>query len=96
MEVVYDRWGALTYSLAFSILRDAGKAEDVTLEAYLHLWQAPCEALARHDRLGLYLVDTVVQAAEDLQRQSAPAVVVSREALGGLGSSSGGMRVVGP
>lgn len=36
---VYDRYGALAFSLAYRILRDRGLAEDVVQESFVALWR---------------------------------------------------------
>jgi RNA polymerase sigma-70 factor (ECF subfamily) len=39
MEVLYDRYGGLAYSLAYRVLQDAGAAEDVVQDAFLSIWR---------------------------------------------------------
>jgi RNA polymerase sigma-70 factor, ECF subfamily len=39
-EVLYDRHGAAAYSLAYRIVGDAGRAEDVTQEAFVSVWRS--------------------------------------------------------
>ena len=36
---LYDRYGALAYSIAFRILGDAGRSEDVVQDCFLKLWR---------------------------------------------------------
>jgi RNA polymerase sigma-70 factor, ECF subfamily len=38
-EIVYDRHGQAAFSLAFRILGDRGRAEDVAQEVFLSLWR---------------------------------------------------------
>jgi RNA polymerase sigma-70 factor (ECF subfamily) len=45
-EIVYDRHGGAAYSLAYRIVGDRLKAEDITQEAFLSLWRSN----ARFDR----------------------------------------------
>jgi RNA polymerase sigma-70 factor (ECF subfamily) len=39
VEMLYDRYSALAYTLAFRVLNDAGAAEDVVQEAFLSIWR---------------------------------------------------------
>lgn len=39
IEMLYDRYGGLAYTLAYRVLNDAGNAEDVVQEAFLSIWR---------------------------------------------------------
>ncbi|MDQ2960319.1 MAG: sigma-70 family RNA polymerase sigma factor [Candidatus Dormibacteraeota bacterium] len=39
IEMLYDRYGSLAYTLAYRVLNDAGNAEDVVQEAFLSIWR---------------------------------------------------------
>ena len=39
MEAVYDRYAHRVYSLAMSVLRDEGLAEDAVQEVFSNIWQ---------------------------------------------------------
>lgn len=39
VEMLYDRYSGLAYTLAFRVLNDAGSAEDVVQEAFLSVWR---------------------------------------------------------
>jgi RNA polymerase sigma-70 factor, ECF subfamily len=45
-EIVFDRHGGAAYSLAYRIVGDRARAEDITQEAFLSLWRSR----ARYDR----------------------------------------------
>lgn len=38
LELLYDRYGAIAYSVALRVVGDTGKAEDVVQEVFLKLW----------------------------------------------------------
>ena len=63
MELVYDRWGHLTYAIALTILGDRAEAEDVVLAAHLKLWRQPESALLLHESLQTFLNDAVSRDA---------------------------------
>jgi RNA polymerase sigma-70 factor (ECF subfamily) len=39
LDLLYGRYGKLIYSIAFQLLNNIEEAEEVTQEAFLHLWQ---------------------------------------------------------
>ena len=39
MEVLYDRYGGLVYSIALKILQNSSDAEDLTQDVFITLWQ---------------------------------------------------------
>lgn len=39
VEMLYDRYGRLAYTLAFRVLSDSGAAEDVVQDAFLSIWR---------------------------------------------------------
>jgi RNA polymerase sigma-70 factor (ECF subfamily) len=67
-ELVYDRHGGAAYSLAYRIVGDRTKAEDITQEAFLSLWRSG----ARYDRargsVRTWLLGIVRNRAIDLLR----------------------------
>jgi RNA polymerase sigma-70 factor, ECF subfamily len=67
-ELVYDRHGGAAYSLAYRIVGDRTKAEDITQEAFLSMWRSG----ARYDRargsVRTWLLGIVRNRAIDLLR----------------------------
>src|SRR2546429_7526685 len=39
LALLYDRYGALSYSVALRVLGDPGRAEDVVQDAFLKVWR---------------------------------------------------------
>jgi RNA polymerase sigma-70 factor (ECF subfamily) len=81
-EIVFDRHGGAAYSLAYRIVGDRARAEDITQEAFLSLWRSG----ARYDRargsVRTWLLGIVRNRAIDLLRrdvQQAPRVAFEEE-----------------
>jgi RNA polymerase sigma-70 factor, ECF subfamily len=68
-EIVYDRHGGAAYSLAYRMVGDRARAEDITQEAFLSLWRSG----ARYDRargsVRTWLLGIVRNRAIDLLRR---------------------------
>jgi RNA polymerase sigma-70 factor (ECF subfamily) len=68
-EIVFDRHGGAAYSLAYRIMGDRARAEDITQEAFLSLWRSG----ARYDRargsVRTWLLGIVRNRAIDLLRR---------------------------
>ena len=68
-EIVYDRHGGAAFSLAYRMVGDRAKAEDITQEAFLSLWRSR----ARYDRargsVRTWLLGIVRNRAIDLLRR---------------------------
>jgi RNA polymerase sigma-70 factor (ECF subfamily) len=65
---LYDRYGALAYSLALRILGDSGKAEDVVQEAFLKLWNGAARFDEERGSLRGWLTTAVRNRSIDLLR----------------------------
>jgi RNA polymerase sigma-70 factor, ECF subfamily len=81
-EIVFDRHGGAAYSLAYRIVGDRARAEDITQEAFLSLWRSG----ARYDRargsVRTWLLGIVRNRAIDLLRRDvleAPRVAFEEE-----------------
>ena len=82
-EIVFERHGGAAYSLAYRIVGERSKAEDVTQEAFLSLWRSG----ARYDRargsVRTWLLGIVRNRAIDLLRRDtleAPRLTFKSEA----------------
>ena len=68
-EIVFDRHGGAAYSLAYRIVGDRARAEDIVQEAFLSLWRSG----ARYDRargsVRTWLLGIVRNRAIDLLRR---------------------------
>jgi RNA polymerase sigma-70 factor (ECF subfamily) len=68
-EIVFDRHGGAAFSLAYRIVGDRARAEDITQEAFLSLWRSG----ARYDRargsVRTWLLGIVRNRAIDLLRR---------------------------
>lgn len=69
LEVLYDRYARSVYSLALSILRDPGAAEEVTQELFLHVWQYPQLYDAACGPFGPWLLRSARNRAIDVLRR---------------------------
>ena len=65
---IYDRYGALAYSVALRVLKDAGRAEDVVQECFLKLWQGASSFDAARGTLRGWLLSSVRNRAIDQLR----------------------------
>jgi RNA polymerase sigma-70 factor (ECF subfamily) len=81
-EIVFDRHGGAAYSLAYRIVGDRARAEDITQEAFLSLWRSG----ARYDRargsVRTWLLGIVRNRAIDVLRRDvleAPRMVFEEE-----------------
>jgi RNA polymerase sigma-70 factor, ECF subfamily len=65
---LYDRYGALAYSVALRVLDDPSRAEDVVQEAYLRVWNAVDRFQVGRGTLRSWLLTTVRNRAVDYLR----------------------------
>ena len=68
LEQAYGQLSSRVYSSAFGVLRDAGRAEDVTQEVFLRLWRNPGGFDPSRGELGSYLQLMARSRALDLWR----------------------------
>ena len=68
MALVYDRYGALSYSVALRILGDPGRAEDVVQDSFLKLWRGAGQFDASRGSLRTWLLTAVRNRAIDYLR----------------------------
>jgi RNA polymerase sigma factor (sigma-70 family) len=65
---LYDRYGALAYSVALRILGDPGRAEDVVQDAFLKLWHGAARFDSRRGSLRTWVITTVRNRSIDYLR----------------------------
>jgi RNA polymerase sigma-70 factor (ECF subfamily) len=65
LEALYDRYGAVVYSLARRILGDAHRAEDVVQDIFLRLWDRPQLYVASRGQLLTWLLTLARNRAID-------------------------------
>jgi len=65
---LYDRYGDAVYALALRMTRDAGAAEEISLDAFMQLWQQADRFNAHHGSLQSWLFTMVRNRAIDRMR----------------------------
>ena len=65
---LYDRYGALAYSVALRVLGDPGKAEDVVQDAFLKLWHGASRFDAHRGSLRTWVITAVRNRSIDYLR----------------------------
>jgi RNA polymerase sigma factor (sigma-70 family) len=75
---LYDRFGRVSYRLAFRILQDAALAEDAVQEAFLQIWRSAGAYQSERGKASTWLLTFVHRRAVDLvrreeRRRTAPA-----------------------
>jgi RNA polymerase sigma-70 factor (ECF subfamily) len=68
IELLYDRYGRLAYTLALRVLGDAGAAEDVVQEAYLSIWRRAASYRPHRGSLRTWVCSIVQHRAIDRLR----------------------------
>lgn len=69
-EELYDHYGDRAYRVAWSICRDAGRAEDAVQEAFLSVWRSRAKYRSQHGTVAAWLLSVVRHRAIDAQRQN--------------------------
>ena len=65
---LYDRYGGIAYSVAFRVLGDRGRAEDVVQEAFLKIWNHAASFDVRRGSLRAWLLTSVRNRSIDYLR----------------------------
>lgn len=76
MAEIFDRYAGLVYSVALSVLRDSGQAEDVAQEIFFQLWRSPDSFSSSRGSLGAWLLVVARNRAIDHLRQRRPGAPV--------------------
>jgi RNA polymerase sigma-70 factor, ECF subfamily len=72
MEVLFERYGGMVYSVALRVLNDPGRAEDIMQEVFLQLWREPGKFAAGRGSLGAWLAVVARNRAVDVVRGRKP------------------------
>src|SRR5438270_13706590 len=65
---LYDRYGALAYSVSLRILGDSGRAEDVVQDSFLKVWNSAARFDARRGSLRTWVITAVRNRSIDYLR----------------------------
>lgn len=68
LEILYDRYKGLIYSLMLQMLGDRGQAEEVTLDAFTRIWQQAAVYRASRAAVKTWLVNIARNRAIDVLR----------------------------
>ncbi len=68
LEQLYDRYGTLAYSVAYRVLGDQGRAEDVVQDCFLKLWNSAARFDAGRGSLRTWLITAVRNRSIDYLR----------------------------
>lgn len=86
MAAFFDRYSRIVYSVALRVLNDAGEAEDVMQETFIHVWQKPDSFVSGRGSLGGWLVVVARNRAIDKLRRRKPSDPVEFFALPAAGN----------
>jgi len=96
LAATYDRHAGPVYSLAMRILGDAGVAEDLVQELFLHVWRRPSEYVASRGSVRTWLltiarnraIDQIRSRAAGARRQQALEELEARRAAPSAGDAA--------
>ena len=71
LSELYDRYGGAAYNLALRITRDQSTAEEISLDAFLHVWRQAARLEARRGSVASWLFTIVRSRAIDRVRARA-------------------------
>jgi len=72
MAVLFERYSAMIYSVAFRVLNDSGNAEDVMQDVLFKVWREPHTFLEGRGSLGAWLAVVARNRAIDSLRRRKP------------------------
>ena len=88
LELLYRRYGRLTYSIAFRISGDRAVAEECTQDAFLALWQKAADFDPRRARVSTWLFAVARNRALDRMRRRDPAEALAQRGPGPAAQTS--------
>lgn len=90
LELLYDRYGSLAYSVSVRVLGDPGKAEDVVQDVFLKLWNSASRFDSGKGSLRTWLMTAVRNRSIDYLRGRGAHERVEREIPDHVESSGSG------
>ena len=66
---LYDRYGRVSYNLAYRVLRDASLAEDAVQEAFLAVWRTAGRFMPERSKASTWILTLVHRRAVDIVRR---------------------------
>jgi RNA polymerase sigma-70 factor (ECF subfamily) len=73
LSQLYDRYGGAVYNLAYRITHDAGSAEEICLDAFLHVWRQAARFDQNHGSVSSWLFTVARSRAIDRVRAAGAA-----------------------
>jgi RNA polymerase sigma-70 factor (ECF subfamily) len=72
LSVLYDRYCDRAYRVAWSVCRDAGRAEEAVQEAFISIWKTRMTYVAGAGKVAAWVLTVVRYRAIDIARRNGP------------------------
>lgn len=81
MQVFFDRYSRMVYSVALRVLKDSAKAEEVMQEIFVQVWRSPGAFISGRGSMSGWLLMMARNRAIDVLRRRRPSTAVEVFAL---------------